>query len=72
MFISVSFFFFPFFFILLLILPSSGHGLLFKTKYEKSLLWQSSQTGIQNPEISQRDVDFGETAVLKEADDTAS
>lgn len=46
--------------------------MLFKTKYEKSLLWQSSQTGIQNPEISQRDVDVGKTAVPKEADDTAS
>ncbi|KAM4673781.1 tRNA-dihydrouridine(16/17) synthase [NAD(P)(+)]-like isoform 2-T4 [Amazona ochrocephala] len=45
-----------------------GHGLLFKTKYEKSLSWQSSQRVIQNPEVSRRgDVDVGETAVLKEA-----
>ncbi|XP_054702090.1 tRNA-dihydrouridine(16/17) synthase [NAD(P)(+)]-like isoform X2 [Grus americana] len=49
-----------------------GHGLLFKTKYEKSLSWQSSQRVIQNPEISRRgDVDVGETAVLKEAGDSA-
>ncbi|KAM9258512.1 tRNA-dihydrouridine(16/17) synthase [NAD(P)(+)]-like isoform 4-T4 [Cariama cristata] len=48
-----------------------GHGLLFKTKYEKSLSWQSSQRVIQNPEISRKDVDVGETAVLKEAGDSA-
>ncbi|KAM6240699.1 tRNA-dihydrouridine(16/17) synthase [NAD(P)(+)]-like isoform 3-T3 [Spheniscus humboldti] len=49
-----------------------GHGLLFKTKYEKSLSWQSSQRVIQNPEISRRgDVDVGEAAVLKEAGDGA-
>ncbi|NXG73396.1 FAS synthase, partial [Baryphthengus martii] len=47
-----------------------GHGLLFKTKYEKSLSWQSSQKVIQNPEIRRRDVDVGETAVLKEAGDS--
>ncbi|KAM8991952.1 tRNA-dihydrouridine(16/17) synthase [NAD(P)(+)]-like isoform 3-T8 [Guaruba guarouba] len=49
-----------------------GHGLLFKTKYEKSLSWQSSQRVIQNPEVSRRgDVDVGETAILKEAGDSA-
>ncbi|XP_009277673.1 PREDICTED: tRNA-dihydrouridine(16/17) synthase [NAD(P)(+)]-like isoform X2 [Aptenodytes forsteri] len=49
-----------------------GHGLLFKTKYEKSLSWQSSQRVIQNPEISRRgDVDVGEAAVLQEAGDSA-
>lgn len=49
----------------------SGHGLLFKTKYEKSLSWQHSQRGIQTPEISQRgDAEVGETAVLKEAGDS--
>ncbi|RLV92039.1 hypothetical protein DV515_00013901 [Chloebia gouldiae] len=48
-----------------------GHGLLFKTKYEKSLSWQHSQRGIQTPEISQRgDAEVGETAVLKEAGDS--
>ncbi|KAM7001643.1 tRNA-dihydrouridine(16/17) synthase [NAD(P)(+)]-like isoform 1-T1 [Passerculus sandwichensis] len=48
-----------------------GHGLLFKTKYEKSLSWQHSQRGIQTPEISQRgDTEVGETAVLKEAGDS--
>ncbi|XP_074411406.1 tRNA-dihydrouridine(16/17) synthase [NAD(P)(+)]-like isoform X2 [Zonotrichia albicollis] len=48
-----------------------GHGLLFKTKYEKSLSWQHSQKGIQTPEISQRgDTEVGETAVLKEAGDS--
>lgn len=49
----------------------SGHGLLFKTKYEKSLSWQHSQRGIQTPEISQRgDAEVGERAVLKEAGDS--
>ncbi|XP_075575540.1 tRNA-dihydrouridine(16/17) synthase [NAD(P)(+)]-like isoform X7 [Pelecanus crispus] len=48
-----------------------GHGLLFKTKYEKSLSWQSSQRVIQTPAISRRgDVDVGESAVLKEAGDS--
>ncbi|XP_026716926.1 tRNA-dihydrouridine(16/17) synthase [NAD(P)(+)]-like isoform X2 [Athene cunicularia] len=50
-----------------------GHGLLFKTKYEKSLSWQSSQRVIQTPEISRRgDVEVGEAAVLKEAGDGAA
>ncbi|XP_054077373.1 tRNA-dihydrouridine(16/17) synthase [NAD(P)(+)]-like isoform X1 [Rissa tridactyla] len=49
-----------------------GHGLLFKTKYEKSLSWQSSQRVIQTPEISRRGaVDVGETAALEEAGDSA-
>ncbi|XP_030361922.1 tRNA-dihydrouridine(16/17) synthase [NAD(P)(+)]-like isoform X3 [Strigops habroptila] len=49
-----------------------GHGLLFKTKHEKSLSWQSSRRVIQNPEVSRRGaVDVGETAVLKEAGDSA-
>lgn len=53
------------------ILVSSGHGLLFKTKYEKSLSWQSSQRVIQNPEVSRRgDVAAGEAAVLQEAGDS--
>ncbi|KAM4890327.1 tRNA-dihydrouridine(16/17) synthase [NAD(P)(+)]-like isoform 1-T1 [Sylvia borin] len=48
-----------------------GHGLLFKTKYEKSLSWQHSQRGIQTPEMSQRgDAEVGETAMLKEAGDS--
>ncbi|XP_041265216.1 tRNA-dihydrouridine(16/17) synthase [NAD(P)(+)]-like isoform X1 [Onychostruthus taczanowskii] len=48
-----------------------GHGLLFKTKYEKSLSWQHSQRGTQTPEISQGgDAEVGETAVLKEAGDS--
>lgn len=54
------------------ILASSGHGLLFKTKYEKSLSWQSSQRVIPAPELSRRgDVDVGEAAVRKEAGDSA-
>lgn len=66
------FFCFVLFWFFFHILASSGHGLLFKTKYEKSLSWQSSQRVIQNPEISRRgDVDVGETAVLKEAGDSA-
>lgn len=53
-----------------IILASLGHGLLFKTKYEKSLLWQSSQ---RSPELSQKgDVDGEEAAVLKEADGSAA
>ncbi|NXI49651.1 FAS synthase, partial [Chloroceryle aenea] len=48
-----------------------GHGLLFKTKYEKSLSWQSSQKVIQTPEIPRRDGDVQEPAVRKEAGDSA-
>ncbi|KAJ7422751.1 tRNA-dihydrouridine(16/17) synthase [NAD(P)(+)]-like protein [Pitangus sulphuratus] len=48
------------------------HGLLFKTKYEKSLSWQHSQRGIQSPEMSQRGVaEVGEAVVLKEDGDSA-
>ncbi|XP_074967612.1 tRNA-dihydrouridine(16/17) synthase [NAD(P)(+)]-like [Phalacrocorax aristotelis] len=49
-----------------------GHGLLFKTKFEKSLSWQSTQRVIQTPEISRRgDAAVGGTAVLTEAADSA-
>uniref|UniRef100_A0A8C4J1L3 tRNA-dihydrouridine(16/17) synthase [NAD(P)(+)] n=1 Tax=Dromaius novaehollandiae TaxID=8790 RepID=A0A8C4J1L3_DRONO len=43
-----------------------GHGLLFKTKYEKSLLWQSSQRESHTPAISWRgEADVGETTLTE-------
>ncbi|XP_005283146.2 tRNA-dihydrouridine(16/17) synthase [NAD(P)(+)]-like isoform X2 [Chrysemys picta bellii] len=46
-----------------------GHGLLFKTKYEKSLLWKSDQPEMQKIERTQKE-DVEETAGLKEGIDT--
>lgn len=33
-----------------LLLSLSGHGLLFKTKLEKSLAWKETQPGLQEPQ----------------------
>lgn len=36
----------------ILLLPSlSGHGLLFKTKLEKSLAWKETQPGLQDQQV---------------------
>lgn len=46
--------------------PPSGHGLLFKTKYEKSLLWKSSQSNLPNIEMKAQKGEMKETRLLKE------
>ncbi|XP_019412051.1 PREDICTED: tRNA-dihydrouridine(16/17) synthase [NAD(P)(+)]-like isoform X1 [Crocodylus porosus] len=46
-----------------------GHGLLFRTKYEKSLVWKSGQTQTQRLEMTNADV--GESAAFTEVVDRA-
>nr|XP_020670285.1 tRNA-dihydrouridine(16/17) synthase [NAD(P)(+)]-like [Pogona vitticeps]XP_020670293.1 tRNA-dihydrouridine(16/17) synthase [NAD(P)(+)]-like [Pogona vitticeps] len=45
-----------------------GHGLLFKTKYEKSLLWKNSQSSMEQTEVATQGR-VEETLLLKEAID---
>ncbi|KAJ7315948.1 hypothetical protein JRQ81_002110 [Phrynocephalus forsythii] len=45
-----------------------GHGLLFKTKYEKSLLWKNGQSGMEQTEMAAQSK-VEETLLLKEAID---
>ncbi|XP_077184141.1 tRNA-dihydrouridine(16/17) synthase [NAD(P)(+)]-like isoform X1 [Paroedura picta] len=43
-----------------------GHGLLFKTKYEKSLLWKTSPSNLPNIEMRAHKGEMKETRLLKE------
>ncbi|KAH0629410.1 hypothetical protein JD844_011468 [Phrynosoma platyrhinos] len=46
-----------------------GHGLLFKTKYEKNLLWKSGQSSLEKIEVIAQQGEVEETLLIKEAID---